>query len=62
MEGYPSKLTFSTILCTASAVQTFFVAIAMERELSQWRLGFDLILLVIIFNVSLTSLVHSVHI
>ncbi|PKI58599.1 hypothetical protein CRG98_020988 [Punica granatum] len=49
LENYPSKLTFTTVLCFSSAVQSFFVAIAAERDPSQWRLAFDFNLLVIMY-------------
>ncbi|GLT70420.1 hypothetical protein SLA2020_425010 [Shorea laevis] len=49
LKSYPSKLSFTTLQCLSSAVQSFFVAILMERDPSQWKLGFNVRLLAIVY-------------
>ncbi|OMP06536.1 Drug/metabolite transporter [Corchorus capsularis] len=49
LKSYPSKLTFTSIQCLSSAVQSFLVAIAMERDPHQWKLGWNCGLLAIVY-------------
>ncbi|CAH2040935.1 unnamed protein product, partial [Thlaspi arvense] len=42
LEEYPSKLAFTSLQCIVSAIQSFLVAIAIERNPSQWKLGWKL--------------------
>ncbi|OIW15360.1 hypothetical protein TanjilG_26733 [Lupinus angustifolius] len=35
---YPSKLLFTTIQCFLSSIQSFVIAIAVERDMEQWKL------------------------
>ncbi|KAK1275599.1 WAT1-related protein [Acorus gramineus] len=50
MQEYPAKLLFTTLQCLCSAVQSFFVAIAFERDLSRWMLGFDVGLVAVAYS------------
>uniref|UniRef100_A0A2N9I2H3 WAT1-related protein n=1 Tax=Fagus sylvatica TaxID=28930 RepID=A0A2N9I2H3_FAGSY len=49
LKSYPSKLTFTNLQCLSSAIQSFFVAIAFERDPHQWKLGWDLRLLTVVY-------------
>ncbi|KAK9670553.1 hypothetical protein RND81_13G209100 [Saponaria officinalis] len=42
MKEYPSKLMFTALSCFLSSVQSFILAIAVERRPSQWILGWDI--------------------
>ncbi|PPS04855.1 hypothetical protein GOBAR_AA15806 [Gossypium barbadense] len=49
LKSYPSKLTFTSIQCLSSAVQSFIVAIALERDPRQWKLGWNFRLLAVVY-------------
>ncbi|KAJ7956962.1 WAT1-related protein [Quillaja saponaria] len=49
LKSYPSKLTFTSLQCLASAVQTFVVAISLERNPNHWKLGWNLRLLAVLY-------------
>ncbi|XP_021300946.1 WAT1-related protein At5g64700-like isoform X1 [Herrania umbratica] len=49
LKSYPSKITFTSIQCLSSAVQSFLVAIALERDPHQWKLGWNLGLLAVVY-------------
>ncbi|KAM7514297.1 hypothetical protein LguiA_003880 [Lonicera macranthoides] len=42
IECYPSKLLFTTLQCFLSSIQSFIIAIALERDSSQWKLGWNI--------------------
>ncbi|OIW20364.1 hypothetical protein TanjilG_09524 [Lupinus angustifolius] len=42
---YPSMLLFTTIQCFLSSIQSFVIAIAVEREIEQWKLAWNVRLL-----------------
>ncbi|BFG35186.1 hypothetical protein CerSpe_214600 [Prunus speciosa] len=46
---YPAKLRFTSLQCLSSAAQSFVVAIALERDPSQWNLGWNFNLLAIAY-------------
>ncbi|KAF2950629.1 hypothetical protein DAI22_01g201900 [Oryza sativa Japonica Group] len=52
LEEYPSKLLNTTLQIVFSAVQSFFMALVLERDFSRWKLGFDIGLVAIIYCVS----------
>ncbi|XP_039137891.1 WAT1-related protein At5g64700-like isoform X1 [Dioscorea cayenensis subsp. rotundata] len=39
LKEYPAKLMFTALQCIFSTVQSFFVALAMERDFSKWKLS-----------------------
>ncbi|XAR73237.1 hypothetical protein NMG60_11007141 [Bertholletia excelsa] len=45
IKSYPSKLLFTALQCFLSSVQSFFIAIALERDPLQWKLGWNVRLL-----------------
>ncbi|KAD5507553.1 hypothetical protein R6Q59_031649 [Mikania micrantha] len=45
MKEYPAKLSLITLQCFFSLIQSIVAAIAMERNLSSWKLGWDVNLL-----------------
>ncbi|KAG9151734.1 hypothetical protein Leryth_002026, partial [Lithospermum erythrorhizon] len=45
LKSYPSKLLFTTSTCLFSAIQSFLVAILVEPDLSEWKLGWNVRLL-----------------
>lgn len=49
LKEYSSKLLLTTFQCLFSSVQSFFVALAFEREISRWYLSLDLGLLAIAY-------------
>ncbi|XP_022740623.1 WAT1-related protein At5g64700-like [Durio zibethinus] len=49
LKAYPSKLTFTSVQCLSGAVQSFLVAIALERDPHQWKLGWNFRLLAVVY-------------
>lgn len=45
LKSYPSKLCCTAIQCLFSTIQAFIIAIAMERDVSEWKLGWNVRLL-----------------
>lgn len=52
MKEYPAKLSLITLQCFFSFIQAVCAAIAMERNLSSWKLGWDFNLLSMAYCVS----------
>ncbi|MED6218562.1 hypothetical protein PIB30_027774 [Stylosanthes scabra] len=50
LKSYPSKLYFTSLQILSSAIQSFFVAIAFERDFQQWKLGWDMRLLTVVYT------------
>ncbi|KAL1337496.1 hypothetical protein HN51_032191 [Arachis hypogaea] len=50
LKSYPSKLYFTSLQCMSSAIQSFLVAIAFERDFQQWKLGWDMRLLAVVYT------------
>ncbi|XP_068658579.1 WAT1-related protein At5g64700 [Aristolochia californica] len=50
LKCFPSKLLFTTILCLLSTIQSFFVALAFDRDISRWKLGLDIGLLAVVYS------------
>ncbi|KAK7247533.1 hypothetical protein RIF29_42417 [Crotalaria pallida] len=42
IKNYPSKLLFTTLQCFLSTIQSFVIAIAVERDMEQWKLGWNI--------------------
>ncbi|KEH35585.1 nodulin MtN21/EamA-like transporter family protein [Medicago truncatula] len=53
LKTYPSKLRFMSIQSLSSAIQSFVIAIAFERDIEQWKLGWNMRLLAVVYCVSL---------
>ncbi|KAJ4827762.1 hypothetical protein Tsubulata_020862 [Turnera subulata] len=51
LKSYPSKLLFTTLQCFQSTTQLFVIAIAVERDPQQWKLGWDVRLLAVAYCV-----------
>ncbi|CAN6821609.1 hypothetical protein Bca4012_005471 [Brassica carinata] len=49
LKVYPSKLYFTTLHCLLSSIQSFVIAIAVERDISAWKLGWNLRLVAVIY-------------
>ncbi|KAK1432349.1 hypothetical protein QVD17_09245 [Tagetes erecta] len=49
LKGYPSKLRFTALQCLLSSIQSFAVAIVVEREGYQWKLGWNIRLLAVAY-------------
>ncbi|KAG7011136.1 WAT1-related protein, partial [Cucurbita argyrosperma subsp. argyrosperma] len=45
LKSYPSTLLFTSLQCLVSSFQSFAIAIALERNLDEWKLGWNLRLL-----------------
>ncbi|THU50388.1 hypothetical protein C4D60_Mb06t19690 [Musa balbisiana] len=42
LKQYPSELMFTTLQSLFSAIQTFFITLAIERDFSRWNLSLDM--------------------
>ncbi|XP_004502894.1 WAT1-related protein At5g64700-like [Cicer arietinum] len=49
LKNYPSKLTFTSIQSVSSAVQSFGIAIMFERDIEQWKLGWNMRLVAVVY-------------
>ncbi|EFH42890.1 nodulin MtN21 family protein [Arabidopsis lyrata subsp. lyrata] len=49
LKVYPSKLYFTTLHCLLSSIQSFVIAIVLERDISAWKLGWNLRLVAVIY-------------
>ncbi|CAM8876280.1 unnamed protein product [Rhodiola kirilowii] len=49
LKSYPSKLLFTTLQILFSAFQSFIIAIAVERDPKEWRLGLNVRLLAVAY-------------
>ncbi|KAL0863075.1 hypothetical protein Bca101_042193 [Brassica carinata] len=49
LKVYPSKLYFTTLHCLLSSIQSFLIAIAVERDITAWKLGWNLRLVAVIY-------------
>lgn len=49
LKGCPSKLLLTTLQCLLSTIQSFLVALVFARDLTQWKLGFNVQLLSIFY-------------
>ncbi|KAL3527940.1 hypothetical protein ACH5RR_012596 [Cinchona calisaya] len=45
LKSYPSKLLCTALQCFLSTIQSFFIAIALERDPNEWKLGWNVRLL-----------------
>ncbi|XP_078156791.1 WAT1-related protein At5g64700-like [Carex rostrata] len=50
MEEYPSKILTITFQCIFTVIQSFFIALALERDFSKWKLDFDISLLAVVYS------------
>ncbi|KAK9038533.1 hypothetical protein V6N11_023395 [Hibiscus sabdariffa] len=53
LKNYPSKLLFTALQCLLSTFQSFAIAIGVERNPHQWRLGWNLRLLAVAYCVNI---------
>ncbi|KAB1212078.1 hypothetical protein CJ030_MR5G024650 [Morella rubra] len=49
MKSYPPKLLLTTLQCFLSSIQSFAIAIAVERDPEQWKLGWNVGLLAVAY-------------
>ncbi|XVE86605.1 hypothetical protein DITRI_Ditri18aG0047400 [Diplodiscus trichospermus] len=49
LKSYPSKLLFTTLQCFFSTIQSFAIAIALERDPYEWSLGWNVRLLAVAY-------------
>lgn len=49
MKSYPAKLVSTTLQCLLSTIQSFLVAIAVERDPNQWKLQWNVRLLSVVY-------------
>lgn len=52
IKSYPSKLVLTALQCLFSAIQSFLIAVALERDPNQWRLEWNVRLLAVVYCVS----------
>uniref|UniRef100_A0A0D9V1U2 WAT1-related protein n=1 Tax=Leersia perrieri TaxID=77586 RepID=A0A0D9V1U2_9ORYZ len=55
LEVYPSKLLNTTIQMIFATIQCFFIALAVEKDFSRWKLGLDAGLIAVIYSGVLVS-------
>ncbi|XP_056159208.1 WAT1-related protein At5g64700-like [Syzygium oleosum] len=59
LKTYSSKLHFTSLQCLSSTVQSFLVAIAVERDLSEWKLTWNVRLLAVLYcGIMVTGVGH----
>lgn len=51
LKEYPNKMLVTVTQCVFSAVQSFVVAVVVERDFSRWTLRFDVSLLAVVYTV-----------
>ncbi|KAF8011903.1 hypothetical protein BT93_I0129 [Corymbia citriodora subsp. variegata] len=49
LKDYPSKLHFTSLQCFSSTIQSFLVAISVERDFSEWKLTWNVRLLAVLY-------------
>lgn len=49
IKGYPSKLLLTTLQCSLSSIQSLVVALAVERDFEQWKLGWNIRLVAVLY-------------
>ncbi|KAI8540685.1 hypothetical protein RHMOL_Rhmol08G0005200 [Rhododendron molle] len=49
IKSYPSKLVLTALQCLFSAIQSFLIAVALERDPNQWRLEWNVRLLAVVY-------------
>ncbi|RDX69326.1 WAT1-related protein, partial [Mucuna pruriens] len=49
LKSYPAKLKFTSLQCLSSTIQSFGIAIAFERDIQQWKLGWNMSLLAVVY-------------
>ncbi|KAK7369448.1 hypothetical protein VNO80_11486 [Phaseolus coccineus] len=49
IKGYPSKLLLTTLQCFLSSIQSLGIALAVERDIEQWKLGWNVRLLAVVY-------------
>ncbi|KAK2444928.1 WAT1-related protein [Trifolium repens] len=49
IKDYPSKLIFTTLQCFLSSIQSLVIALAIERDIERWKLGWNITLLVVAY-------------
>jgi len=59
LKSYPAKLKLTSLQCLTSSIQSFGVAIAFERDIQKWKLGWDMKLLAVVYCVSI-KVIHSI--
>ncbi|XP_023512364.1 WAT1-related protein At5g64700-like [Cucurbita pepo subsp. pepo] len=62
LKSYPSTLLFTSLQCLVSSFQSFFIAIALERNLDEWKLGWNLRLLSVAYcGIVATGVTYSLQ-
>ncbi|KAI4317150.1 hypothetical protein L6164_025048 [Bauhinia variegata] len=49
LQSYPSKLTLISLQCFFSSIQSFGIAVALERDFQQWKLEWNVRLLAVLY-------------
>ncbi|TKY73872.1 WAT1-related protein [Spatholobus suberectus] len=55
LKSYPAKLMFTSLQCLSSSIQSFGIAIAFERDIQQWKLGWNMRLLAVVYSGALVT-------
>ena len=54
LKQYPAELSLTASICLMGMVEGAAVALAMDRDMSAWVVGFDSRLLAAVYSVSIT--------
>ncbi|XP_057415062.1 WAT1-related protein At5g64700-like [Lotus japonicus] len=49
IKGYPSKLLLTALQCLLSSIQSLVIALAVERDIEQWKLGWNVRLIAVLY-------------
>ncbi|XP_004503977.1 WAT1-related protein At5g64700 [Cicer arietinum] len=49
IKGYPSKLLLTTLQCSLSSIQSLIIALAVERDVEQWKMGWNVRLVAVLY-------------
>ncbi|CAJ2641590.1 unnamed protein product [Trifolium pratense] len=49
IKDYPPKLIFTTLQCFLSSIQSLVIALAIERDIEKWKLGWNINLLAVAY-------------
>lgn len=55
MREYPSTLLLNALQCFFSAIQSFLLTLAVERDFSRWKMGADVRLLSVVYSVNVLT-------
>lgn len=61
-EEYPCHHSCSALMCSMGAVQAIVIALCVDRDWMEWRLGYDIRLLTMAYSVCSYKFKNLIHI